>query len=341
MAKPYYSANGHWMPTYPGRVCAHCGEKFDAHREAQRFCSRTCSGLANSAAMKTARTCPSCGTVWSAKQSKKGKFCSRACLHTSYRKLRQKVCIECGGAFEDQSRKNIRKTCSDTCLANNRIAALKSRDVTDETRSKMSRAQKALNEDADWKNARVAAAGDGIRAHLTIPENREAWAKRGSDRLKRLHRDPEFRKMRSKVSREIMLRNWEKHRDRYVAATKRRYLNGEGISSEHGRKNRDRAWKWIMTKAQEALHGETNFDALFALTQARLREEHPFEGQHGTPDHHEYLRWLGHQVTSDPEIRSLADGFMSRRIPEIVAEWKERRRNGLEEMATASPEAKP
>lgn len=83
--------------------------------------------------------------------------------------------------------------------------------------------------------------------------------------------------------------------------------------------------KWIMKKAQEELHCNTDFNVLFADVQYQLRLEMPYDGPLGCADYFDYCRKLGVAVTRDPRIRALADSFMSEALSRLSAQWKTER----------------
>ena len=106
-----------------------------------------------------------------------------------------------------------------------------------------------------------------------------------------------------------------------------RYVQGIGISSDGAMANKATANRWILKQAQAALHAETSFNAIYADVQARLRLEMPYDGPLDSSDYHDYLSKLGSAVTHHPEIRAIADAFMSEAIPRFAEEWRRLKSN--------------
>lgn len=107
--------------------------------------------------------------------------------------------------------------------------------------------------------------------------------------------------------------------DRYLAMT----VNGSGICSESVRKFTANRAKWVLTKAREALNSETDFADLWRITQERLRQEMPFDGQEDSDDYFEYARKLGKAVACDPAIRKFQDDFFKEAIPRFSKAYSE------------------
>ena len=130
MAEVAYTKNGHWKPSIPGQTCEQCGVVYTAHKRGQRFCGKSCSGLAHGAKLMvahTARTCPGCGVVWSAPPSNPSQYCSKTCIFDSGRwgKPVERECLTCGAMFTVSPRK-VGHYCSRQCAH----AGLAKGDVT-------------------------------------------------------------------------------------------------------------------------------------------------------------------------------------------------------------------
>lgn len=194
-----------------------------------------------------------------------------------------------------------------------------------ETIRKRSESLRAARADPD-RNARWnAAVAAGIRRWHADEDNARAFAKRGSDRMKRLHADPEWQKIRDERSTRTMKANWDKHRDAYVRAACEKYARGVGINTEESERRRVAAARWIMKRSVEALHDETDYDEVFTQVQHRLRAEMPYdELVHG--DYRDYSRELGTKVVNSAECRAIADAFMSLAITRFSAEWQAAKR---------------
>lgn len=165
-----------------------------------------------------------------------------------------------------------------------------------------------------------------MREWLSDPVNAAAASARSSARMKALHQDPQFQVRRNERSARTMRANWEKHRDLYIAQASERYINGIGLNSDEANAKRSAAAAWIMKRAQAALHTETNYDAVYADVQARLRREMPYDGPKNESDYYDYLKNLGKATVSHPECRSIADHFMAEAIPRFSAQWRNRRK---------------
>lgn len=115
------------------------------------------------------------------------------------------------------------------------------------------------------------------------------------------------------------------------AAALRRYENFAaakiGICSDEQRAITASIGRWVLKKAQEALHAETDFDEVFTAVQDELRRDMPYDGLLGTSDYFDYLKKLGSRTASDRRVREIADAFMKHTIPR----FHEERRKALEE----------
>jgi hypothetical protein len=144
--------------------------------------------------------------------------------------------------------------------------------------------------------------------------------------MKRRHTDPEFQERRDARSSRTMKANWEKHRNTFTAQSIERYqrmaAEGSGICSDDSEARKRLAAKWIMKRAQEALHTETDYNEVYAMVQARLRREMPYDGPAESADYYEYCSKLGRAVTLSPECREIADSFLAEAIPRFAAEWR-------------------
>jgi len=147
--------------------------------------------------------------------------------------------------------------------------------------------------------------------------------------MKRRHADPEWQKVRDKRSSATMKTTWETRREQFTVQAAERYLRheeaGTGINSPDAKRRKAIAVQWIMKKAQEAFHAETEYNAVYAEVQARLRREMPYDGPQEGSDYMDYLQMLGRAVTCSPECRTIADTFLSEAISRFAKAWNARR----------------
>lgn len=323
-----YSTGGYWLPSVPG-TCQHCGSAF-VGKEGQRFCNKECSG-AGRRTLKP-RQCENCGETFQPRLST-NKVCSKKCQYGLMTKRSQaklhRTCVICGTRFIASSKRPNQKTCSKECLLKLMSRNSKGRKASAETRAKQSASIKVAYSDpvrsAKWK----AAARDGIKRWHSDPDNAALAARRSSERMKERHQDPEFQKRRDERSSRVMKENWERYRDRFMEAATERYLrhreNGEGIWSEDSIERKAVAAKWIMKKAQEALHAETPIDEKMSELQYRLRLEMPYDGPQDGSEYADYCQKLCRAILAHPEYRAIADPFMSEAIPRFAEEWQRRK----------------
>lgn len=237
------------------------------------------------------------------------------------RKKRQRTCVICNTEFLVRSVDRKGATCSKPCRSElNRRYRLGVKQ-SEETKAKRRATLKAIRNDPERKPKWDAASREGLRKYMADPANRAAMSARSSAHMHRMHADPEFQKRRSERSSRTMKETWIKHREKFTQIAIDRYARGEGVNSEEGKANKVRAAKWIMQKAQEALHTETDFDERYAEIQAQLRREMPYDGPLGTSDYYDYLKKLGVAVASHPVLREIADAFMSEAIPRFSKLW--------------------
>lgn len=238
------------------------------------------------------------------------------------RQKRKRVCEVCGAEFmvKNVSVKGV--ACSAPCLSEVRARRSLGRKASPETRAKQSRGIKAYYRSPEGREHKTASA-ERLKALRNAPAMAEKLAAQASDRMKRLHADPEWRAVRDERSSRTMKRNWETHRERFTEYARLRYQEPGGLNTPDANAKRDAAWRWILTKAQAAMHAETNYDETFARVQDVLRRENPYLP--GSEDYYDYLKTLGTAVASHPDCRAIADSFMSDAIPRFAAEWKRRK----------------
>jgi len=241
-------------------------------------------------------------------------------------KAKERTCTICGVTFSVTKTSHAGKTCSKACLSVAMSNNAKNRVVSDETKARISAAQKRNYADPAYAQRHAEAARSGIKKWHSDPDNAAKFAKRASDRMKRLHADPDFQVVRDVRSSETMKRNWEKYRGLFTAQSIARYqrmIDGEyGLWSKDALKNKKAACKWIMQSASEAMHNETNYNEVYAEVQARIRSEQPPEPD---GDYYEYLKWLGTQVVSSRECMEIANAFMALAIPRFAKAWNARK----------------
>jgi hypothetical protein len=247
-------------------------------------------------------------------------------IKAASREKRQRVCVICGASFMVASADRVGRTCSRPCMVKRMSQAKKGRKQSPETCAKRSQAlrEKWAN-DPEGRARLNEASAERMRQWRADPVNAQACAERASERMKRRHADPEWQKVRDERSARTMKATWLKHREHLIAVAVERYASGVGINSPEARARKAAACKWIFTKAQEALHTETDYNAVYAEVQARLRQEMPYDGPQEGSDYMEYLGKLGRETVNSPECRTLADTFMSEAIPRFAAEWNKRK----------------
>ena len=239
------------------------------------------------------------------------------------RKKRQRVCTVCGAEFMVTKVGHTGFTCSKPCLSKRLSEKHTGKVASPESRAKISAALKAVRSDPERNAKWNAAAHEGIKRYLADPDNLAAFSARASERMRQRHADPEFQKRRNERSSRTMKETWTKYREKFTQIAIDKYARGEGLNSEEGKANKVKATKWIMKKAQEALRTQTDYEARFAEIQAQLRREMPYDGPLGTSDYYDYLQKLGKAVANHPELRKMADDFLSEAIPHFAQIWNE------------------
>jgi len=244
-------------------------------------------------------------------------------VRAASQKKRERVCKICGEIFIVRSADRIGLTCSKPCLSKRIAADGKGRKQSQRTKDKRSATLKKIRSDPVRNTEWAASAADGVRKWHQNPDNARIASQRSSDRMKSLHSDPEFQKRRDERSSQTMKATWLTNREAFTAMAIDRYANGIGLNSKEANSRRDCAWKWILTKAQEALRAETEFNEIFADIQERIRRENPFIETGNEADYFSYLKWLGSEVTKSAELHAISDPFMSEAIPRFARAWKE------------------
>jgi hypothetical protein len=234
---------------------------------------------------------------------------------------RRRICQVCGKEFVVAKSSHVGRSCSKEHASILLSAAAKGRVQSEETKLKRAASIRAIRADPERNAAWTAAAAAGLGKWHENPENAARFSERSSARMKKRHADPEWQAVRNERSSRTMKRNWEKHRDAYVAAAVERYASGGGLADESVIERKIEGARWIMTKAQAALRSETSYEETFARVQARLRDEDPYAGS-SDADYADYLQELGRRTTADAECREIADPFLSAAIPRIAAEWR-------------------
>ena len=241
-------------------------------------------------------------------------------------KARQRTCVICGTEFVVKKSSHAGKTCSVPCRKKLMSQNAKARRASPEQRAKLSLTMKEKYKDPAYAKRHKDATRSAQKKWHADPENAAAFAKRSSDRMKQRHADPEWQKVRNERSSRVMKENWEKYRDTFTQHSAERYQQmlktGSGLLSEEAEERKRAAAKWIMKRANDALHEETDYNEVYARVQARIRAEQPFDGE---GDYYTYCRWLGREVVNSPECRQVADEYMSEAIPRFSALWRERK----------------
>jgi hypothetical protein len=317
----------YWRPSIPGQICTHCGVTYTAHKKGQTFCGKSCSQSYRAAERArlthTERTCPHCKTKWRARAKNPSNYCSKKCLRADQEAARQRDCIICGASFTLRKAGSPAKTCSETCRSELQASVQSGRKHSPETIAKRAAAVKAALADPEVRKRQTEATRAARARWLANPDNAARFAHEASERMKRRHADPEWQTVRDARSSRVMKGNWEKHRDAFTAISVERYARGEGIASEEAKARKAVASKWIMKRAQEALHAETDYNLVYAEVQAELRNAHPYDPN--TDDYYEYCKKLGTLVVSDPRCMSIANSFLATAIPHYAAEWQKRK----------------
>jgi len=246
-------------------------------------------------------------------------------------KKRERTCVICGAQFLVAKADRKGASCSKLCLSEiNRRRQLGKKE-SEETKAKRIATLKIIRNDPERKVKWDAAVAAGVRKHMADPSNRAAASARSSAHMRKMHTDPEFQKRRDERSSNVMKAVWVNHREKLTQLAVERYTRGEACNSEEGKKNKAIANKWIMKKAQEALHLETDYDERYADIQAQLRREMPYDGPLNNSDYFDYLRKLGQAVVKHPDLRKLQDEFMKKAIPRFSAEWLKKREESARE----------
>lgn len=242
------------------------------------------------------------------------------------REARKRTCVICGAEHFVKKSSHAGKTCSGKCLSALKAQLRTGQKTSAETKSKLSAAIKRKYEDPAFAEKQQKATREAQKRWHDDPENAASFARRSSERMKRRHADPKWQKVRDERSSRVMKANWEKHRDTFVRQAIDRYARmkdeGTGIVSEQSEAKKRKAAKWIMKRASDAMHAETDYNETYAEVQARIRRERPFEPG---GDYYEYCKWLGAEVVNSPECREIADSFMSEAIPRFAAEWQQKK----------------
>lgn len=322
-----YNKNGNWIATIEGLTCEHCKNEFVGSKHGQRFCSKSCStkATAGGRVTHTTRNCPTCQKKWSAPPSNPSQFCSRDCLRAEWKKKRERVCVICDTTFHAKRAGHKGLTCSVECRSILQSKNASGRSASDETRKKQSDSARLMHSDPEWREQWLVRQREWQVEWHKDPKNAADFAQRSSERMKKRHQDPEWQKVRNARSSRVMKENWAQYREEYTQRAAEQYQqmerDGTGLLSEKALERKLQATKWIMKRANEALHSETEYNEVYAAVQARIRIEQPFE----EGDYIDYCRWLGTQVVNSPECREIADGFLSGAIPRFAAQWQNKK----------------
>lgn len=233
-------------------------------------------------------------------------------------KKRQRVCVCCGAQFLAVEARSPAKHCSKDCRYG-RVANLESRKrVCVECGAEFvgpppSKPQKYCSSPCRGKAQ--------SRERTGWKQTTQTIEKRRAKTLANLA-DPEFRSRWLKSVCDGMAK-WMDNPDNAHSLSAKRSANLKAYYQDAERSAERRSMSsWVMKAAGKALRTETNYPELFAAAQARLRAEHPFNGQIPSDDYYEYCRMLGTLTVNSPECRALADSFMSDAIPRFTAEWQ-------------------
>jgi len=239
------------------------------------------------------------------------------------RKRETRNCAACGRAFETRADSKAR-SCSIACSNTLRPP------VSDATRAKRSASlvrSWASLQDREGRGRAIAA---GINAKLASdPEARSRLSSRMSAWMHSLHQDPAFCAERSKRSSRVLKKLWEDpaFRAAKTEEARARYEAGIGISDPESILKQRAAGKWIYKRCHEEMIAATDYAVTYARIQARIRMEKPYDGPQSHSDYQDYLRKLGQEVVSDPELRAIQDAFMREAIPRWANEWQLRKQD--------------
>lgn len=321
-----YTPGGNWVKSIEGMICRECGTQFVGRSETQTCCSRSCSRKnvrkAQAAQTHTKRACLHCGTEWMAAPRDNAKFCGRSCERQFHIARRTRNCTICNDSFVVKSTEMKGAYCKKAACKSAFLSSLSKgkpqpEDVVNR-RAAAIRASRLANPEREAR--RIEAARAKIKEWHANPENAAKFAKRSSDRMKRLHSDDaEFQARRNERSSRVMRHNWTKYRDHFVQASVNRYFSGRGINTPEARAKKDAANKWILKQAAKALRNETDYIERFQAAVHRYREEMPYDY---TEDYEVYCSRIGRLVTTSPECISLATEFLSAAIPRFAEEWQ-------------------
>lgn len=239
----------------------------------------------------------------------------------------KRVCTTCGAGFMVKRASTEGINCVDCRRAVMAKVNIGRKD-SDETKAKrIASIKAAYAANPDRRARQIAAAAAALKAWYADPENAAAAAKRSSDRMKRRHQDPQFQQRRNARSSRVMKANWVKHRDLFIQQASDRYArhlaDGTGINSDESKAKKAIASRWILKKANDAMHAETDYDIVFGEVLERMRRQRPYDGPLEHSDYYEYCKIIGTAVTSSPECRAIADPFMSKAIPRFAAEYRQ------------------
>lgn len=279
----------------------------------------------------SAHVCRDCGVSFMA--TGKRSVCSRQCQYSLIKKRsaikRQRACIICERIFWVRSADRIGRTCSSECSREHIRRIQTGRKQSSETIEKRSKSLKEIRADPEVNARWTAAASEGLGRWLSDPENARAFSERSSAHMARLHQNPEFQKRRDERAARCMKENWERHREKFTAAAIERNArhkeSGEGLWSEEAKHRRGEAAKWIMKKAQAALHAETDLDAKLSELIYRLRLEMPYDGPGEESDYLDYCAKIGRILMGHSEVRAICDPFMAEAIPRFAKEWHQKK----------------
>lgn len=231
---------------------------------------------------------------------------------------RQRVCVSCGAEFLAVSAKSPAKHCSKDCRYERAIHMERRKRVCIECGNEFVGPPPSVPQNYCSTPCRMKAQS---RNRTGWKQTTETIEKRRASTLANLA-DPEYKARWLKSVRDGMAK-WMENPDNAASFSATRSATVKAYYQDTERSAAHRAMmSWIMKAAAKALRTETNYVELFTEALARLRGEHPFNGQIPSEDYYEYCRMIGTMVVNSPECRTLADSFMTTALPRFTAEWQ-------------------
>ena len=244
-------------------------------------------------------------------------------------KKRQRVCVCCGVQFLAVSAKSPAKHCSKDCRYERVLNFERRKRVCAECGVKFVGPSPSVPQKYCSTHCRMKVQS---RERTGWKQTAQTIEKRRASTLANLS-DKEYKSRWLKSIQDGMAK-WMENQDNAAALSATRSATVKAYYQDTERSAKHRAMNsWIMKAAGNALRTETEYTELFTATQARLRAEHPYNGQIPSADYYEYCRMLGTLVVNSPECRALSDSFMREAIPRFTAEWHTKKKLETDRMS--------